>query len=374
MASILVLPMTLALAAGEQEPSSIPPLELFVTDKKGRPVTDLTRDEVELRIDGRSIALTRFYRVHNGTPVDADSSPEPRRLIVYFDLLHLRVSTRDQMVKKLESFLPKEGADVVETMLVIIDGSGRTHEDFTTDSDKLRDGLESIERQEVSVSTQTERRALDCLLGGSTDQSCPRLVDRYIAELYERTVTALPPLESFFLDLGNVPGHKAFLYISDGLPLKPADEILELQSGGMAMTPETRDLTEEFDLLAEAATTNGVAVYSYRSGAMSVGLTSAANSFQPSSASSMFAMSRERNFQEGPARLSLRTGGWHANTLKEIFTWLEGDLASFYLLDFTADVPTDGRYHEVDVKVKRKKIVVRHPDGYFDHAVRDPKL
>jgi VWFA-related protein len=353
--------------------SGIPPLELFVTDKKGRPVTDLGEDEVELRIDGKSVGLSDFYRVQDGTPVDGDSGPAPRLLVVYFDLLHLRVTSRTQMVRKLETFLPQEGEIGVETMLVSSDGTITIHENFTTDSIKLRKGLQAIERIDAGVSSQGERRALDCLLGDSTKPECGRIVQQYVAEIYDRAIRALPPLEGVILDLGNIPGRKTLLYVTDGLPLKPAEEVQRLMQGDPGMTG-TYDLTEQIDHLADAAATNGVAFYSYRTGALTLGLSSAAHSFDPSSAGSMFASHREQNFQAGPSRLSLRTGGWYGNGLKEIITWLQSDLGSYYVLDFSPDVRSDGRYHSVKIKVDRKKIVVRHPDGYFDAGVRNPRF
>lgn len=50
-------------------------VEVFVTDRKGVPVTGLTADDFELLEDGRPVEISNFYAVDGGRP--AESTPAP---------------------------------------------------------------------------------------------------------------------------------------------------------------------------------------------------------------------------------------------------------------------------------------------------------
>ena len=51
-------------------------VEVFVTDKKGNPITDLEREDFELYVDRRPIAITNFYAVDAGEPSLPQEAPE----------------------------------------------------------------------------------------------------------------------------------------------------------------------------------------------------------------------------------------------------------------------------------------------------------
>jgi len=45
------------------------------------------------------------------------------------------------------------------------------------------------------------------------------------------------------------------------------------------------------------------------------------------------------------------------------------ELGSYYLLGYTSSIaPRDGKFHEIDVKVKRRDVEVRARDGYWAYS------
>ena len=46
-------------------------LDVYVTDKKGEPVTGLTRDDFEVFENGRPVAISNFFAVEDRRPVDS---------------------------------------------------------------------------------------------------------------------------------------------------------------------------------------------------------------------------------------------------------------------------------------------------------------
>ena len=93
-------------------------------------------------------------------------------------------------------------------------------------------------------------------------------------------------LERLVVDLAEDGGRKAVLFISDGLPLRPGDEVYQALDGTPGPS-RAADLSEEMDLLVKAANANRVSFYTLSSGGPGVSIVgaSASNPFGPSKSS-----------------------------------------------------------------------------------------
>ncbi|HEX6204150.1 MAG TPA: hypothetical protein VF100_14210, partial [Thermoanaerobaculia bacterium] len=136
-AALLALPALL----GAQTPQAEPPpvfveridvnvinVEVFVTDGQGRPVTGLTRDDFEIRHDGRPVEVSNFFTVSRRDRVEMElaraaaegAAPAPAapgapaadlpedqqlNLLVYVDHFHLRPQNRTRVLEQLGGFL-----------------------------------------------------------------------------------------------------------------------------------------------------------------------------------------------------------------------------------------------------------------------------
>ena len=64
-----------------------------------------------------------------------------------------------------------------------------------------------------------------------------------------------------------------------------------------------------------------------------------------------------------------KTGGMAVINSNSVMSQLEkiaGDFKTYYSLGYSPTHDGDGRYHKIEVKVKRKGLEVRHREGYRD--------
>ena len=103
-------------------------VEVYVTDRDGNPIDDLTMDDFEVLEDGRPVELLNFYAVSKGRPTSLGEStedkpidplvdPEPEvteltypeaqrlNLIIYIDNLFIHPLNRNRVFSRLRGFL-----------------------------------------------------------------------------------------------------------------------------------------------------------------------------------------------------------------------------------------------------------------------------
>jgi len=71
---------------------------------------------------------------------------------------------------------------------------------------------------------------------------------------------------------------------------------------------------------------------------------------------------------DGPNSLAVDTGGYvirNENDFGKAFTEIDRDTSSYYVVGFRTSKQLDGKFHEVDVKVKRSGVTVRARKGYL---------
>ncbi|HEX5855198.1 MAG TPA: hypothetical protein VFZ57_06220, partial [Thermoanaerobaculia bacterium] len=99
-------------------------LDVVATSKDGRPVSDLTRAEISVTVDGKPLPLDYFVKVEAGQlhgPDLATASPDfilemtaagpdrfvPRQFLVFFDDEHLLPSDRRRVFEGLRDFVTR---------------------------------------------------------------------------------------------------------------------------------------------------------------------------------------------------------------------------------------------------------------------------
>ena len=132
-------------------------LDVYVTDKKGEPITGLSRDDFEIFENGRPVAISNFFAVEDRKPVGdapraAAAEPEapvvpgmPREeqfalpddqklsLVIYVDNFNIRPFNRNRVFRRLRDFLVEKVSTHDQVMLVTYDRSLHMRHDFTSD-------------------------------------------------------------------------------------------------------------------------------------------------------------------------------------------------------------------------------------------------
>ncbi|MEM9558357.1 MAG: VWA domain-containing protein [Acidobacteriota bacterium] len=238
-------------------------LDVYVTDRGGEPITGLGPSDFQLLVNGDEVEIANFYAQVDGRPsasIDQalESIPQaaPRRgadlvpapgevpsdrqvhLALVVDHRRLRATNRKRALKTMSRFLQENlrPSDLV-TVISIKDGL-IFHSDFLYD----RDAVDQILLEVLDISArasaqEAERRRLfgELARGQSggfaaraaiADADADQLMARiraYATEEYQNTQTSIGQLERVVAALAGIPGRKALVYVSDGIPDRPGE-------------------------------------------------------------------------------------------------------------------------------------------------------
>lgn len=427
----VVLAGLLAAAAGAQtpvertmraffEPLEVPlvNVEVYVADADGGPVSGLTAADFEVLEDGEPVEVTHFYAaplvaVEEVAEVPGVEQPPPvdqeLYLVVFLDELDLAPSQRRATIDHLRGFLTQELPPRLRLMFVTYDGRTRIRVPFTDDPSRLVEVLDGIGR-EASLSPDIERSrilrdmqstaaALAGASGGgggggprAASQMGEAIVEEargyvqtirtYAERRRQGTARLLGELQGMVRGLSGVPGRKAVLLVCDGLETRPGEglfqtweQIFPEVAREMHILPfnegRKNDLGPSFRELVHYANGQRVSFYTLSSlGArVSAGI-SAEGRGNLATGNVAQAMAEE----EALMYVSGGTGGRSlANSpgLAERLGEVSEELAAYYSLGFVPGHSGDGKYHTLEVNVRREGVKVRHREGYLDTGASD---
>jgi len=404
-------------------------VEVFVTDRKGNAVTGLTRDDFVLTVDGKELPVSNFYSEVLGTPVEEgsgvpmipveDRSFEPTpveqrlHLFVFVDNANIRPVNRKRVFRSLREFLDNSlSPDDLVTIASSRD-SVFTHSDFMNDRRTLnrilddiqgasgqsqslelerRQILSELSREELTTPARGEEffEARNIDLGYSVDTVLSR-IKAYAADGYQQARRSLAVLSAYVDTLSGVPGRKAMIHVSDGIPTRPGEDLyFAWQSrfdggpsdGQYFQAVGQYDLFPQFLELSRKANSARVTFYaldaeanhsSFVRSAVTEGIT-------PQTSVSMRTSSAiDANYREPMEMTALDTGGrriYNSPTLSKQLTSVSTDFNTFYSLGFQAQGEQKGLNRNIEVKLakdKRKGLKVRHRSS-FQRRSREQRL
>ncbi len=380
-------------------------VEVFVTDRDGNPVAGLTRDDFELRVDGEPVPLTNFFvseaaarTVPELPTADAGDAPQPlaetppaaaeagdaaparRRplfLMAYVDHVHLLPGERKRVLDELRLLVVERAAAGDQVMLVGYDGNLQVVQPFTGDTEALERGVDELEKTPTRRQTaDTQLRVLISRIRQEFAEQVPNAgvgdVAVYRQERLLEARGAYAALRSAVRGLAGISGRKAALYVSGGIPRRPGAELTSLIFGSAAEARgQDYDLRYLYQQVAAEANAHEITLYTFDArgpggdfflDAQSAGVADFANS-------ASFDFDRDANLQEPLMEMAEETGGQAIINTADFRGAVDGllrDFQTFYSLGFPSPHPGDGAYHDVEVRVKRPGLSVRHRDGYVD--------
>ncbi len=401
-------------------------IDIVVTDKKGRPVDGLEREDFVLRIDGREVPIANFYAVTSGRqqpqprpvapPPDTarpDPAPpaahDPLHLIVYLDSFYLNPGSRKRVLEDLPDFFAEQVAAGAQIMLATHDQAARPLTPFTTDLEELRAAL-AVARESPAVGIQ-QVSARRSALGNIQEvyRTCQEndwlepCVDCFeqmvelariygIAALSERRA-AFGAMEGLVNALAVLEGKKAMLHVSDGIQQQPGVALFYYI--GEQLCPERRpDVQEHYlrqdvddlNALVAHANTARVTVYALEASRPRNFTSASADNdtsfygdaggikfFSPSADNDLV---RTANLQGTLHYISEETGGkaiFNTTQFAPVLTDLAEELGSYYSLGYQPHHTGAGRTHRVGVKVPKKSYQVRYRRA-FVHKKPDQHL
>lgn len=375
-------------------------VEVFVTDKEGNFVGDLTKDDFEIYEDGKKVAIQYFAIV---TPEEEllekerpakirereiPPSPQETKLVVLFDNINTHrfylVSHWPQIVEMFKALSSK----VRETMIIELNRTSgmRVIQPFTLDQRLLMDKIAMFKSDTWK---EIEERYLKDQLATLAQEAALSLEDRMIGDPellaeairkegdYFRSVRLGDYYSAFLAAVNYIrrfDGVKSILIISDGFDLQSIVRIFDPFKvfgekklyGGREAFEKFLELINEERLIFYAISTRGL-----RQHFSAAHATAWPEGFW---GSEMAQWQKERYSLD---EITSKTGGMHLKGAKKYENFVQElgrDLTHFYDISYTPPKESRERgFHRIDVKVKRPGVFVRHREGYSDFSEEDVK-
>ncbi|MEM7350947.1 MAG: VWA domain-containing protein [Acidobacteriota bacterium] len=204
-------------------------VDLVVTDAKGWPVTDLAATDLELFRDGERQEILYFAR-----PADAEVAPatpeRSRHVVVFVDNLRLWPKRRNALLRRLGAFAEERLARGDRITIAAFDGSIELLVVDSLDVGEVVSALATLEsRPSAMAGLALEARRLRQALAEGIELSAlqPR-VESFVGSLRRDVGRSLAGLEVTIQALARPGVATSILYLSDGLPAWPGDELVEL--------------------------------------------------------------------------------------------------------------------------------------------------
>ncbi len=385
-------------------------VEVAVTDRQGRPVTGLRRENFELLENGEPVEISNFFAVQGGreaAPRLVTAGPEevappvpegPRvrqnHLIIYVDNANIRETNRKKVFKSLRQFLRGNWRQDLWAMVVSNDRSLTIRQEFTPELDTALATLDELERKaSAQPRFDAERRNLmrliedvnveagsgvfgvaeanSELIQGQAQALLP-MIRGYSEERLQYVRETLGILDQFVSMAAGMPGRKSVLYVSDGLSLRPGEALYEgfarrfqlLGDVGANTSPELEasrdDATADFRDLVTRANTSGVTFYTIDASPGAALVRGSAETGE--SAGGNFGSwrdaieSTEQSVrQDSLVMMADGTGGRYGFTpsaFDDLFEGVFNDFDNFYSLGYVADRLESGKKREITVRLR----------------------
>ncbi|HSS49970.1 MAG TPA: VWA domain-containing protein [Thermoanaerobaculia bacterium] len=364
---------------GEEIQVNVVNLDVFVSDKDGKPVEGLQAGDFTVTEDGKPVKITNFYtekRQPGTAAAGAKAAERPQdqrlRLVIFVDDVNTQPGTRAQILDRISPFLRQELLPGDEVMLVRYAQKLDIRRSFTTDIAQIESDIAVLRGQSSDMRKYEEslehafEDIIDAIYASFGWSTVEERVRAWAEQESSVVSGALQGLDGVVGWLAGVPGRKAILYVSDGLPLTPGEDLFQwaaAHSGYRAgqrisgLNSLSLELTKRFRDVTAHASRNRITFYPIEAyGSRTVRGTQLQEVLVS-------------NRQNGLRFLAQDTGGramLNAGDPKAALRLMAEDLSSYYSLGYTPERPGDEAEHKIEVKVKTRGAQVRHRQWYRD--------
>lgn len=361
-------------------------VDAVVTDKQGKPVTDLKPSDFEIYEDGRKQHITNFSFVAtqpetSPTPAKPEPRSKPpgppgpptrlrpnqvrRTIALVVDDLGLSFESTAAVRDALKRFVDQQ-MQPGDLVAIIRTGAGMgALQQFTADKREL---YAAIERVRWNMMGRGGVSAFAPIGGGaSAGGSVAESVDELRTEIY--SVGTLGALNFVIRGLRELPGRKSVILLSDGFRLYNRDQ-------------NSQRVLDALRRLTDLANRASVVIYTIDArGLQTLALTAADDVKGQSSEQIEQALDARRqelfDTQSGLQYLAQETGGFairNSNDLKGGIKRVLDDQRGYYLLGYVPESSTFRlerglrKFHKIAVKVKTPALSVRSRTGFYGIA------
>jgi VWFA-related protein len=379
-------------------------VDVVVTDKKGVPITGLTKEDFELFENGVPKMVTNFYEVEGSKALNVVAAttqpgaqaavppPQPvreeipenlrRRIIFFIDNLSLMPFNRNRVFKEMKAFAKNVMRPGDEAMVATWNRSLKVRTAFTRDPVLIQQTLDIIAGESaLGVSNRSEARDVQKRIKDATNYDDALASARSYAQSVEHDLRqTVESLNGLMTTLAGVEGKKVLVLTTEGFQMQPGREMFSMidetgrekgwAAGSTIMEGMSFDASSLIQGIAKNANANGITLYAIHAGGLALANegTSAENS-QPIPYSVMQAAAS--NSTDSLQMISEMTGGLasiNTNNFVQAFKNIQRDLDSYYSLGYRAGTERVDRQRSIDVRVKNKNYVVRNRETFVEKS------
>lgn len=364
-------------------------LDVVVTDRDGRPVPDLKREDFTVRLAGKSVPIDYFARVDEGAiraPDLATAAPDqvaaanpgaektyvPRYFLIYVDLGHLALDGRKRALDALRGFVtnmtPSDRGRVL-----MFDRRSKELIEWSSNKEELFAALTRIEKAGIGMSRLiNEKQTLhdldfaSALMRAHRQGTQTSLVEHYADQERAEVRRLLDDVRSELTTLAPLAGKKVFLFISGGFEYQPG-YAMSIYVLGRPVLLGSRNFTEELNAIVRRANSAEITFYTVDARGIEGGELSASKFDESLLSRPSVSIIARQDSQEGLVMLARETGGLALlNTLdlQGGLSRVSQDTSVYYSLGVTLSKLPAAKYQQVRVEVDRPGVTVRTREGY----------
>ena len=383
-------------------------VDVVVTDKAGKRITGLVPENFEIYEDSLFQKLTNFYEVKGmevylsapdkekkkllvpAAPLPKKSPHFANKIIIYFDNWHLHPLNRNWSIKKLESFIRNNFStdNNNQGMVVCLDQKLEIVQEFTSNEWQLIQGINQIKGRSgqslLRIRTKEDmRKELNRMVteasGIDRFESYERalgIARNYVEDEQNDLLYSLKSMNAFLSYLVGIEGKKILIYVSDGLPINPGEEVFAFLDqafprGNARSEAMNYDATRFFKELAARCNANEISLYPINAQGLESMILSADKEagWNIYSRGSGMVKPGSRAKNDALKLMAGETGGLailNTNDIESGLERIENDLQFYYSLGYKSPHREDNQYHSIKVKLAgiKEKYKVRVRQGY----------
>lgn len=372
-------------------------VDVVVTDRDGKPVTGLVKEDFELYENGKLQTLTNFYAVERSAmtshaPAATQTAEEPvegpppeqrkRRIVFFIDNESLEPSQRNRFISTLDREIARMVQPGDEATVIVWNHRVVAMQPFTSDvavlQQALRDQSKRAGNGGLSAGRSMLRQRIFTLLeaaranpafGMRFYNEAHDMVTTWAEEVYATKRRILRGLSATVGRMAGVEGKKVLVFATGDMPEHAGIESYEwveqifrpvvqnIPVGKARVDASSRSLTLDLEKLAKQANTDGVTLYLIdASGAIKRDA-----DVKEVPIAAVDAMARH-NTSTALQLIANITGGialTNSDNFKHAIDTIVRDLDVYYSLGYRPQDDENHGNHSVTVKVRKPGLVVR---------------
>ena len=368
-------------------------IDVFVRDRQGNAVTDLSKEQFRLLQDGQERKLSHFaaytdqviseiMAAREQMPATLPAVPsaekgpadnvQPVHIVLYVDNENIRPFDRNRVLTQVRQFIDEVMKPHVEVMVISAQRLPKIVQSFTnnpqvvknalrsltrvygarTDADRLRGRLihdmQAVVDEAPNEGLRADQRAA---------QDLQQRIYSYAEELSMELEYSINSMREVLTSLAGLPGRRVLVHISSGLPAVPARDLItwygELYQKTSSLPMLARfNRRHIFESVASSANAQGVTFYTIDASGLGGSGSASAEHSRPVDpvATSIHLL----NYQEPLFLLAEKTGGRaivDSNDVTSLLEEMRDDLFTYFSLGYTLSSSGSDTVHRIEVQV-----------------------